>query len=250
MAGIDRSGGGNPEGVPWAGEGARTARVCPDCRKPAGSGSFCEQCGRDLSAIDAGPAREEAHPSRGALSGPEQSADEAEIAADEHQKVCPTCGFEAEGIICQGCGTNLSYTRLVTRTEWNQRHTEAVVAQNLSRAADEVIVATTNELPGYRVVEVYGEVFGLTARARNMFANWAAGVRTVVGGEARSYTTLLIDSRVEAVDRLKEAAAERGANAVLAMRFDANEIHDVISEIVAYGTAVKVERAPSVHRDE
>ena len=117
----------------------------------------------------------------------------------------------------------------------------------VSREAAQVIVATTNELPGYRVVDVYGEVFGLTARARHIFANWAAGVRTVVGGEARSYTTLLTDSRVEAVDRLKEAAADKGANAVLAMRFDANEIHDVISEIVAYGTAVKVERIPAVH---
>jgi uncharacterized protein YbjQ (UPF0145 family) len=85
------------------------------------------------------------------------------------------------------------------------------------------------------------EVFGLTARARNVFANLTAKGRTVVGGEVRSYSRLLTDSREEAVLRLREAAAEQGANAVLAMRFDANEFGDVISEIVAYGTAATVE---------
>ncbi len=108
--------------------------------------------------------------------------------------------------------------------------------------ADEIIVTTMNDLPGYRVVEVYGEVFGLTARARNAFSNIGASFRTLVGGEARGYTKLLADSREEAITRMREAAAEKGANAVIAMRFDANDIADLISEIVAYGTAVRVER--------
>lgn len=108
---------------------------------------------------------------------------------------------------------------------------------------DDVIVVTTNELPGYEIVAVHGEVFGLIVRARNVFSNFGAGLRTVFGGEAKGYTTLLSDSRVEAVDRLKEAARGVGANAVLAMRFDCNEIADIMSEVAAYGTAVTVRRA-------
>jgi uncharacterized protein YbjQ (UPF0145 family) len=107
---------------------------------------------------------------------------------------------------------------------------------------DDMIVSTMNDLPGYRVVEVHGEVFGLIVRARNVFSNIGAGLRTVVGGEARGYTKLLGDSREQAVERLCDAARERGANAILAMRFDCNEIGDVMSEVAAYGTAVTVER--------
>jgi uncharacterized protein YbjQ (UPF0145 family) len=108
---------------------------------------------------------------------------------------------------------------------------------------DDVIVVTTNELPGYEIVQVHGEVFGLIVRARNVFSNIGAGLRTVFGGEAKGYTSLLSDSRNEAVDRLKDAARGVGANAVLAMRFDCNEIADIMSEVAAYGTAVTVRRA-------
>jgi uncharacterized protein YbjQ (UPF0145 family) len=107
---------------------------------------------------------------------------------------------------------------------------------------DDVIIATTNELPGYEIVQVYGEVFGLIVRARNVFSNIGAGFRTVFGGEAKGYTQLLSDSRQQAVERLKDAARERGANAVLAMRFDCNEIADIMSEVAAYGTAVTVRK--------
>ena len=97
-----------------------------------------------------------------------------------------------------------------------------------------------NDIPGYEVVGVYGEVFGLIARARNMFSNMGAGFRTISGGEVKGYTKLLSDSRDQAVERLREAAAQRGANAVIAMRFDCNEIANMISEVAAYGTAVVV----------
>jgi uncharacterized protein YbjQ (UPF0145 family) len=108
--------------------------------------------------------------------------------------------------------------------------------------ADEVIISTMNDLPGYRVTIVHGEVVGLIVRARNVFSNIGAGLRTLAGGEARGYTKLLSESREQALDRLREAASERGANAVLAMRFDCNEIGDIMSEVAAYGTAVTVER--------
>jgi uncharacterized protein YbjQ (UPF0145 family) len=105
-----------------------------------------------------------------------------------------------------------------------------------------IIVVTTNDLPGYRITEVHGEVFGITVRARNAFSNLGASFRTVFGGEAKGYTQLLSDSRLEAVERLRHAAAQVGGNAVVAMRFDTGEIADLMNEVAAYGTAVTVER--------
>src|SRR5579863_4107424 len=105
---------------------------------------------------------------------------------------------------------------------------------------DQIIVVTTNELPGYEVKEVYGEVFGLIVRSRNLFSNFGASLRTVVGGEVGGYTKMLSDSREQALERLRNAAAEKGANAVLMMRFDSGGIGNIMNEVAAYGTAVKV----------
>lgn len=104
-----------------------------------------------------------------------------------------------------------------------------------------ILVVTTNELPGYRITQVHGEVFGLTVRARNAFSNIGSQLRTVFGGEARGYTQLLVDSRIEAVDRLRYSAHQVGANAVVAMRFDTGEIAQMLNEVAAYGTAVSVQ---------
>jgi uncharacterized protein YbjQ (UPF0145 family) len=101
---------------------------------------------------------------------------------------------------------------------------------------------TTNDVPGYRIEHVYGDVFGLTVRARNYFANLGASMRTLVGGEVAGYTKMLSDSRHEARERLTEEARKLGANAIVAMRFDCNEIGDVMSEIAAYGTAVTIRK--------
>jgi uncharacterized protein YbjQ (UPF0145 family) len=105
-----------------------------------------------------------------------------------------------------------------------------------------IIVATTNDLPGYRITAVHGEVFGITVRARNAFSNMGASFRTMFGGEVKGYTKLLADSRLEAVDRLRMACYQVGGNAVVAMRFDTGEIADLMNEVAAYGTAVTVER--------
>ena len=105
---------------------------------------------------------------------------------------------------------------------------------------EEVIVVTTNDLPGYEVVEVYGEVFGLIVRSRNMFSNIGASFRTIFGGEVKGYTRLLSDSREHALSRLREEASAKGGNAVLMMRFDSGDIGGVMNEVAAYGTAVKV----------
>jgi uncharacterized protein YbjQ (UPF0145 family) len=107
---------------------------------------------------------------------------------------------------------------------------------------NEILVSTMNDLPGYDVVAVHGEICGLVVRARNVFSNLGASLRTVFGGEARGYTKLLNDSRDQAIERLRAAALLKGANAVLAMRFDCNEIANLMSEVAAYGTAVTVRK--------
>jgi uncharacterized protein YbjQ (UPF0145 family) len=107
---------------------------------------------------------------------------------------------------------------------------------------DDVIVVTTNEVPGYKVVEVYGEVFGLTVRSRNLFSNMGANFRTIFGGEVGGYTKLLTESRIQAVSKLRTEAISKGANAVLAMRFDTGDIGQVMNEVAAYGTAVKLQK--------
>jgi uncharacterized protein YbjQ (UPF0145 family) len=103
-----------------------------------------------------------------------------------------------------------------------------------------VVTTTTNDIPGYEVVEVYGEVFGLIVRSRNIFSNFGASLRTIFGGEVAGYTKLLADTREQALERLRNEAAEKGGNAVLAMRFDSGDIGGVMNEVAAYGTAVKI----------
>jgi uncharacterized protein YbjQ (UPF0145 family) len=103
-----------------------------------------------------------------------------------------------------------------------------------------ILIVTTNDVPGHEIIAVHGDVFGLTVRARNMFANFGASLKGVVGGEVKGYTTLLTSSRNEARERLAAEALAKGANAVVAMRFDCNEIADIMSEVAAYGTAVTI----------
>jgi uncharacterized protein YbjQ (UPF0145 family) len=107
---------------------------------------------------------------------------------------------------------------------------------------EEIIVVTMNDIPGYEVVEVYGEVFGVLARSRNLVSTIGAGLKSIIGGEIGGYTKLLTDSRIEAVERMKEAAFKRGANAIIAMRFDTSEIGNNMNEVAAYGTAVKIQK--------
>ena len=101
-----------------------------------------------------------------------------------------------------------------------------------------IFVSTMNDAPGLRVERIYGEVFGLTVRSRDIGANWSAGFKSLGGGEVTEYTRLLSESRHVAVMRMCEMAQGMGANAVLAMRFDCNEIANTMSEVAAYGTAV------------
>jgi uncharacterized protein YbjQ (UPF0145 family) len=110
-----------------------------------------------------------------------------------------------------------------------------------------VLIVTTNEVPGCRITQVHGDVFGLIVRARNAFSNMGTQLRTLAGGEVAGYTRLLTDSRNQARERMWREARARGANAVVAMRFDCNEIGDIMSEVAAYGTAVTVEPIQPPH---
>ena len=105
-----------------------------------------------------------------------------------------------------------------------------------------MIVTTTENVVGYRVKEVKGQVFGVVVRSRGLVGNIAAGLRSIVGGEITEYTTLLEETRRHAVDRMVQNAQHMGANGVVMMRFDSSEIGQVMSEIVAYGTAVILEK--------
>jgi len=105
---------------------------------------------------------------------------------------------------------------------------------------DSMLVVTTNDVPGYEVVQVYGEVFGVLVRSRNLLSNIGAGFKSIIGGEIGAYTKLISDSRIEAIERMKKAAAEKGANAVLMMRFDTGDLGKAMNEVAAYGTAVTI----------
>jgi uncharacterized protein YbjQ (UPF0145 family) len=103
-----------------------------------------------------------------------------------------------------------------------------------------MIISTMNDLPGYQVDEVLGEVFGLTVRSRNVGSQIGASLKSLVGGELKGMTKMLASGRDDATERLVEAAGEKGANAILAFRFDTSELGTTWTEICAYGTAVRV----------
>ena len=104
-----------------------------------------------------------------------------------------------------------------------------------------MLVVTTENVPGHRVVSVMGQVFGVVVRSRGLGGNVMASLRSIVGGEIHEYTQLLEEARRHAVDRLVQNATIMGANAIVMMRFDSAEIGQTMSEIVAYGTAVVLE---------
>jgi len=106
-----------------------------------------------------------------------------------------------------------------------------------------MIVATTENIVGHKISETLGQVFGVVVRSRGLGGNIMAGLRSLGGGEIKEYTSLVEDTRRHAIDRLVMNAQLMEADAVVMMRFDSGEIGQTMSEVVAYGTAVKLERA-------
>lgn len=104
-----------------------------------------------------------------------------------------------------------------------------------------MIIATTENIAGHKVVNTLGQAFGVVVRSRGIGGNFMAGLRSIVGGEIHEYTQMLEEARRHAIDRMVQNATAMGANAIIVMRFDSSEIGETMSEIVAYGTAVVIE---------
>jgi uncharacterized protein YbjQ (UPF0145 family) len=102
-----------------------------------------------------------------------------------------------------------------------------------------MIISTMNDLPGYQIDDVMGEVFVLTVRSRNVGSQIGAGLKSLVGGELKGMTKMLAEGRRHAEERLVEEAEAKGANAIIAFRFDTSELGSTWTEICAYGTAVR-----------
>jgi len=110
------------------------------------------------------------------------------------------------------------------------------------RLGGAMIITTMNDLPGYEIDEVLGEAFGLTVRSRNLGSQVGASLKSLVGGELKGMTKMLAEGRLHAQQRLVEEAEGKGANAVIAFRFDTSELGATWTEICAYGTAVRASK--------
>ena len=106
-----------------------------------------------------------------------------------------------------------------------------------------MLITTANDLPGYEVTETLGEVFGLTVRSRNIGSQIGAGFKSILGGELKGMTKALVDSRQQVIERMVEEAQAKGADAIVAMRFDTSEMGSNWTEICAYGTAVRARKS-------
>ena len=105
-----------------------------------------------------------------------------------------------------------------------------------------MIVTTMNDIPGYEVDEVFGEVMGLNVRSRNIGSQIGAGFKSMIGGELKGMTKALVDSRQQVMERMVQEAEAKGANAIIAMRFDTSDMGGQWTEICAYGTAVRAHK--------
>jgi uncharacterized protein YbjQ (UPF0145 family) len=105
-----------------------------------------------------------------------------------------------------------------------------------------LLISTMNDVPGWEIEEVIGEVFGLTVRSRNIGSVIGAAFKSLVGGELKGMTKMLADGRQDATQRVTEEAEAKGANVIVAFRFDTSELGSTWTEICAYGTAVKARR--------
>ena len=107
---------------------------------------------------------------------------------------------------------------------------------------EEFPLSSANVIPGYKIVDTKGFVYGLTVRSRGIGGNALAGLRSLKGGEINEYVTMMEESRDQALARCIEHAKEMGANAIISIRYDSNEMSESMQEILAYGTAVIIEK--------
>ena len=159
---------------------------------------------------------------------------------------CTKCDSEYEdwfpGALCMDCNSPLKNNatgEIVSGPSKEESVFNDETATPIANA-NQVIVATSGDVPGFVAFKYHGEVFGITVIAINNWATLGAKVRRSSGVEMGSYVKMLTDSREVAISRMRARALQLGANAVIAVRLDANQITDEITELIAYGTAVSV----------
>ena len=111
---------------------------------------------------------------------------------------------------------------------------------------EDIIIVSTPYVPGYKITKNLGFTWGLIVRSRGLGGNFVASLRTIVGGEIKEYTQLLNETRQHALQRMKDHASAMGANAVISVEFDSSELGQSMTEVLACGTAVFVEKDATV----
>jgi len=150
---------------------------------------------------------------------------------------CKTCGAQLplNAQFCIQCGTGVSETEA-------RDNISKVTTASPTITIDGIIVVSSNWIPGYNILETRGFIYGLTVRSRGLGRNITAGLRSIAGGEIHEYVEMMQHARDEALYRLVGHAKSVGANAIISAYFDSSEISDYMQEILAYGTAVVIEK--------
>jgi uncharacterized protein YbjQ (UPF0145 family) len=150
---------------------------------------------------------------------------------------CKACGAQLpqNAQFCIQCGTGVS------ETETRDSISRGTTARP-SIVIDGVIVVSSNWIPGYNILDTRGFIYGLTVRSRGLGGNITAGLRSIAGGEIHEYVEMMQHARDEALYRLVEHAKSVGANGIISAYFDSSEISNYMQEILAYGTAVVIDK--------
>ena len=178
---------------------------------------------------------------------------EEAISEEENIKYCPDCDVQYTGDtnFCPDCGTKLEdyvppveepeEPEVLEEPEIEESQGDSFAAVRMEYTGD-LMVVTSNHVPGYKAVKTLGFVYGLTVRSRGVGGQIGAGIRSVFGGEIKEYVKMMEQARNEALHRMVDHASSMGANAIISCRFDSDEISDIMQEILAYGTAVIIEK--------
>ncbi len=206
-----------------------TAKYCPNCDVEfTEEANFCPDCGTPLQDV----------PSAGGSE--ELSTDTAE---DYESEISEVPEYEEE-MVEEGTDDYVKepVEEYVEEDEQKPRFTSKSMPYTPSTITGDITVVSSNYVPGYKSVKTLGFVYGLTVRSRGLGGQIGAGIRSMFGGEIKEYVKMMEHARQEALNRMIDHAREMGANAVISARFDSDEISDIMQEILAYGTAVIIEK--------
>ncbi len=161
---------------------------------------------------------------------------------------CPDCGSKLEDVV-EEVVEEIPEEEVSTEETPEEPEMEVVrpedIPLNTATFADDIVVVTSNYVPGFKAIETLGFVYGLTVRSRGVGGQIGAGIRSMFGGEIKEYVHMMEESRNQALERMIEHARSMGANAIISSRFDSDQISDIMQEILAYGTAVIIEEEDS-----